>query len=558
MSAGTITTEVDLLGRVVRYTDVWGNVTTTTYDQPGRAVARSGPAGLMEMTYDVAGRPLTQRLDGVTLATATYVAAGDASTNRLNTTSYPTGAGNGGNGTSGRFSYDVSGAVSDLTWLSPSGPVTTPYGAAITRNDVTYDILGRVTDSRTDGVEGYSGGADYTYDGASRLTNAWYRDATNASTSVSYAFASSGNCGLAPNAGRNTNRTSSTVGGVTTTYCYDNADRLTLTSDVRFGSPSYDSHGNTTAFAGHSLTYDGADRHVQTAKGTTTVRYVRDSTDRIVARLVNGATVARYGFTGTDDNPAIVMNASNSVIERFIGLLGGVAVTRRSTGDVWSYPNIQGSIAAVANGAGVKQGGTYRYDPYGEPVTGFVDNAAGDFDFGWLGQHQRGLEHETGVEPMIEMGARVYAPALGRFLEVDPVEGGSANDYDYVNGEPPVTTDLDGKAPGCTRYELDNQRCHTMAGVSQDMLCGLGSRWCTRDIRSGSARLRERSRSETWAALRRVNARRGWEFPSFTRTRCVVSLFSTLVWPGRGSGPSQLGAGANCGALDLPPPQRMA
>jgi RHS repeat-associated protein len=63
--------------------------------------------------------------------------------------------------------------------------------------------------------------------------------------------------------------------------------------------------------------------------------------------------------------------------------------------------------------------------------------------YGWLGGKQRAADTPSGV---VLMGVRLYNPALGRFLQTDPVFGGSCNAYDYTCQDPENQSDLDGRA----------------------------------------------------------------------------------------------------------------
>jgi RHS repeat-associated protein len=280
---------------------------------------------------------------------------------------------------------------------------------------------------------------------------------------------------VAPTAGANTNRTAVTDnGGTPSPTATTRPTNLSSSSDASVGTPTYDPHGNTVTMGAQTLTYDGSDRHVATTTGSTSVSYLRDATDRIIARTEGGATV-RYHHAGPGDSASYTTTDGLDLIpqDRTIGLMGGVTLTKRGTGDVWSYPNIHGDVVATADPAGAKRGGTLSYDPFGVALTpssttapdGVPDNSAGNLDYGWLGQHQRGLEHAAGIAT-IEMGARPYVPGLGRFLRVDPVEGGSCNGYDYVCGDPVNRFDLDG-------------------------LCESAEKWCVIGILEGSESLPE-------------------------------------------------------------------
>ena len=82
--------------------------------------------------------------------------------------------------------------------------------------------------------------------------------------------------------------------------------------------------------------------------------------------------------------------------------------------------------------------------------------------YNYVGTAERKLDVNSGL---ILMGARVYNPSSGRFLQADPVLGGSANGYDYVNADPVNASDPDGtNAHPCTIAAGLWQWCLTVRG----------------------------------------------------------------------------------------------
>jgi RHS repeat-associated protein len=450
--SGTITSTTDLLGRVVSYVDANGVKSEKSYDRIGRVTSEkvTPPAGgsqLTEFTYDDAGRTLTTKVDTAVLSTAAYNASGE-----LSGATYA----NGSSLTS--ITKDGAGRALGLTWKTSDGNQIS--------STVTRTRNGTIIDEATGGVDARPDGSNFLYDGAGRLHEAYVRG-----HKYNYDFYTNAHAdcptGTKANAGLNTNRMwlrdTTSAGTATTAYCYDAADRVvsTLGTNAVTGI-KYDKNGNTVEYtAGGSTTFlgfDGTDRHLTARTAgpdAADVSYVRDATDRIVRRAATAGdqqAVVRYGFTADGDASDLALNDSGAVLSRTFSLPGGVLYTAKPGAQPsWDHASVRGNLFLETDAAGKRIGELREYTPFGEPVKadGVVDadnvpdNQPGQMDNGWLGQHQRPYEH-AGALSIVQMGARPYLPILGRFLSVDPVDGGSANDYDYVAGDPVNLTDLDG------------------------------------------------------------------------------------------------------------------
>jgi RHS repeat-associated protein len=454
-SSPTITYEYFAGGNLKSRADSTGT-TSYTYDEANRVNTKTSPAGALSYTWDRAGN-LRTATDPVGTTTYSY-----DKLNRLDQVDEPTGR-------KDVFAYDIQGRRTD-SWYNTGaniaylGDTVIPPSSFAVHTKATYDADGQLlrlrttrassdadanrvsdlcyfyrhpvpagsvcsnpatgtaTDIRhavTDAITGQT--TTYTYDPAGRLTNA----STPGGPTYAYGFDA------------NTNRTSGPEG----THTVNSANQLT---DAGF---SYNANGGLTAGGGLSaLAYNGIGQTTSiTPAGGAATAYTYAGAGQ-AERTGAGGTTALSGIQG------LVVETTAGASTSYIRGPGGSLIAERTpVGDFYYVHDGQASVVALVAPDGTQRA-AYSYDPYGDHATATAMNGAlPPNPWRWSGSYL----DSTGL---YKLGARYYDPTRGRFTQVDPVAGGSCNNYDYACGDPVNGHDRSG-----TAMERD-PRLHELCG----------------------------------------------------------------------------------------------
>ena len=421
--ANTITTGYDLDGRVTGVSDTFGNTLTPGYDTAGRqtqvANVIPGLSGTKTTKYKLDANGNRTRL---TWPDTYYVTYGFDSMNRMVSAS-------AGGSTLASYSYDDYSRRTNLAYLN---------GASIA---YTYspgsDLL-----TLTDGFVTTTNNAPYTlgYTNAHQLAsetvsnNAYDFGPPNTTGTASYTAVNTLNQypSITPMGGSTPPNSGTNCQGAAQAMSYDCDGNLTFDGVNTYG---YDPKNRlmTVANGGTSVAnyaYDPFGRRETKTVGSTITNFLNAGHDEIAEYDSGGDVLRRFVPGPTINEPVAYEDCSGATLPNCTGT---VAIS-------YYHTDHHGSVVAMSesngNPASGGSDGPFTYDPFGVSATVF----SGGQPFHYVGMY---YDAETGC---YYDRARYYCPALGRFLQTDPV--GYKDDldaYTYVGNDPEDRVDPTGE-----------------------------------------------------------------------------------------------------------------
>ena len=299
-----------------------------------------------------------------------------------------------------------------------------------------YDSLSRLT--VTWRVEQYNKGDIFAYDASGQLTQAsyncdepWNGSPMHATRRVTY--------NVDP-----LNRISVTDNGAQTGYSPDSLNQYTT---VGSQTPSYDANFNLTGFDGATFSYNAQNQLTSGSKGGNTVQFTYDGLGRCLKRTTNGAPVilvydgwkslADFAGDGSWWGYRIYGPGPDEVLWLYDSRVANLRV----------HTDMRGNVTFLLDGSGngIER---YTYDAFGTPtITDWYGNVRSQSAYGnrFLFQGREWLA-ELGI---YDFRSRMYRPALGRFLQKDPLGfgGEDTNLFRYCGGDPINQSDPTGEVP---------------------------------------------------------------------------------------------------------------
>jgi RHS repeat-associated protein len=151
----------------------------------------------------------------------------------------------------------------------------------------------------------------------------------------------------------------------------------------------------------------------------------------------NSVTYTNH-FSDGGNSPSWTSGSDGSWTRNVTDFDGLLAAQVTAAGVTLELPDLHGDIMATATTSPTSTGptSTYIYSEFGAP-----ENATP----GAYGELGGNLISDNALGGELLMGARTYNPSTGRFSQVDPIPGGSANAYDYASQNPITHVDLSGQ-----------------------------------------------------------------------------------------------------------------